>query len=306
LQCDAKGVTATTSSGTLHAGIVVLALGNAARDTFAMLIRDGFAVDAKPISVGVRIEHLQADIDSALYGKYAGHPALAHAEYALSDTRGERGVYTFCMCPGGTVVAAASEEGGVVVNGMSYRARDGKNANSAVVVSVPVSDFETLEGSAALGALAYQRRIERAAFDAGGQGYYAPAQTCGSFLAASKPVLSDVVASTYMQNGLVVPTDLRTLFPTAVGDGLAYALHSFGRQIRGFDAPHALLTAPETRTSSPVRIRRGDDFTAVGNGRIYPCGEGAGYAGGITSSAVDGLRVAEAVFSRYLPAKNQD
>lgn len=289
----------TTNQGHIHAGCAVLALGNSPRDTYEMMLGKGFSMQPKPISVGVRIEHLQSDIDSALYGSAAGHPALGHAEYALSDTSRERGVYTFCMCPGGEVVAGASEEGGLVVNGMSRYARDGKNANCAVAVSLAVSDYEPVNGSVIAGAIALQRCIERAAYRVGGGDYRAPVQTVGDFLAGKRGTKPTKVQPSYRGGDAYTVSDLHDVFPSYVNDGLAFALRSFDRKLHGFADPAAILTAAETRTSAPVRILRGEDFTALGHKMIYPCGEGAGYAGGITSAAVDGVRVAEAILARF-------
>ncbi len=295
--------TAYTSRGELPCGAIVLALGHSARDTYRMLIERQLEIIPKPISVGVRIEHLQRDIDDALYGPFAGHPALGPAEYALSDTRAERGVYTFCMCPGGEVVAAASEEGGLVVNGMSHRARNGANANSAVVVSVRCEDYERVDGNAALGAIAYQRAIERAAFLAGGEGYCAPIQTVGDFLRGEARHDPTVVFPSYRSGSFCRLADLNTVFPSYISEHLRYGLKRFDSKLHGFAAEHALLTAAETRTSAPVRIVRNESLCAVGHDRIYPCGEGAGYAGGITSAAVDGLRVALAMIDRFSPIR---
>jgi uncharacterized FAD-dependent dehydrogenase len=266
-----------------------------------MLISHQFVIEPKPMSIGVRIEHRQADIDRALYGDLAGHPALGPAEYALSDTRGERGVYTFCMCPGGQVVAAASEEGGVVVNGMSNHARDGANANCAVAVSVGPKDYESMEGSLALGAIAYQRKIEQAAFLAGGSDYSAPIQTLGDFMNGVLVHEPSRIQPTYRDGKHVRVCDLSRVLPDYVTQGLRYGLSSFDRKIRGFACADAILSAPETRTSAPVRILRNEAATALGHDRIYPCGEGAGYAGGITSAAVDGVHVAQAIMARYAP-----
>jgi uncharacterized FAD-dependent dehydrogenase len=255
------------------------------------------------MSVGVRVEHLQADIDRALYGGFAGHPNLGPAEYALSDTKGERGVYTFCMCPGGEVVAAASEEGGLVVNGMSYHARNNPNANSAVAVSIRCDDYEKEEGSAALGAIAFQRSIERAAFEIGGKDYYAPVMTMQDFLEGSNAHARGRVIPSY-RDGKVREADFSKVFPSFVCDNLRCGFRSFGKKIKGFDAPDTMLTAAETRTSAPVRILRNKEtMTALGHSLIYPCGEGAGYAGGITSAAVDGLRAAMALMSQFAPAQ---
>ena len=298
-----KTLTVKTTKGDLHAGALLLAPGHSARDTYRYLIKENYPVEAKPMSVGVRVEHLQSDIDRALYGDFAGHPNLGPAEYALSDTKGERGVYTFCMCPGGEVVAAASEDGGLVVNGMSYHARNNPNANSAVAVSIRCEDYEKEEGSAPLGAIAFQRQIERAAFAAGGKDYYAPVMTMQDFLEGTRTHMRGRVAPSY-RDGKVREADFESVFPSFITDSLRYGFRSFGQKISGFDAPDTMLTAAETRTSAPVRILRNrETMTAVGHPLIYPCGEGAGYAGGITSAAVDGLRAAMALMSRYSPAK---
>ena len=255
------------------------------------------------MSVGVRVEHLQSDIDRALYGDFAGHPNLGPAEYALSDTKGERGVYTFCMCPGGEVVAAASEEGGLVVNGMSYHARNNPNANAAVAVSIGCEDYEKEDGSVPLGAIAFQRRIERAAFVAGGKDYFAPIMSMQDFLNGTQLRTRGRVEPSY-RDGKVREGDFGDIFPSFVCDSLRYGFRSFGKRIQGFDAPDTMLTAAETRTSAPVRILRSKEtMTATGHPRIYPCGEGAGYAGGITSAAVDGMRVAMALMSLFAPTK---
>ena len=294
-------VTAHTTRGDICCGVAVLALGHSARDTYAMLIKGGFAIVPKPISVGVRIEHRRADIEEALYGDMAGHAALGAAEYALSDTKGERGVYTFCMCPGGEVVAAASEEDSVVVNGMSCFARDGVNSNSAVAVSVRVEDFCEVEGNLALGAIEFQRKIERSAFAAGGGGYAVPVQTVGDFMSGVTGTEPSRVMPTYMNGENFKVASVDDVLPDFVCKSLRYGLTSFDKKIRGFAAPDALLSAAETRTSAPVRILRGEDMSALGKERIYPCGEGAGYAGGITSAAVDGIKVAISLMSKYRP-----
>ena len=290
-----------TSTGNFHCGALILAPGHSSRDTYIKLIEKCFAIEPKPISVGVRVEHLQKDIDRALYGDFAGHPNLGPAEYALSDTKGTRGVYTFCMCPGGEVVAAASEEGHLVVNGMSYHARNNPNANAAVAVSVGCDDFEVVDGSRALGAIAFQRQIERAAYLAGGGNYYAPIMTMGDFLEKKKGSEPSCVQPSY-RDGKVQCADFETVFPPFVTESLRYGLRSFGKKLCGYDAPHAILTAAETRTSAPLRILRdAQNMTALGHPRIYPSGEGAGYAGGITSAAVDGIRSALALMERFAP-----
>ena len=303
LERSDKTLSVQTTKGDLHAGALLLAPGHSARDTYRYLIEQNYAIEAKPMSVGVRVEHLQSDIDRALYGDFAGHPNLDSAEYALSDTKGERGVYTFCMCPGGEVVAAASEEGGLVVNGMSYHARNNSNANAAVAVSIKCEDYEKEEGSTPLGAIAFQRRFERAAFEAGGKDYYAPVMTMQDFLDGTHAHASGRVKPSY-RDGKVREADFRKIFPAFVTDSLRYGFRSFGQKISGFDAPDTMLTAAETRTSAPVRILRNKaTMTAVGHPLIYPCGEGAGYAGGITSAAVDGLRAAMALMSTFAPPK---
>ena len=295
--------TVHTSRGDFSAGAVILAPGHSARDTYLHLLEDGFAMEPKPISVGVRAEHRQETIDFALYGKFAGHPNLGHAEYALSDTGGKRGVYTFCMCPGGEVVAASSEEGMLAVNGMSYHARNLPNANAAVAVSVGVEDLEPVNGSRVLGAIAFQRRIERAAYLAGGGDYYAPVMTMGDFLNGKNGSLPTTVQPSY-RDGLVRPADFEKVFPPFVTDALRRGLRAFGKKLHGYDAPEAVLTAAETRTSAPLRILRDSEtLCAVGRDGIYPAGEGAGYAGGITSAAVDGIRVSMALMRRFAPEK---
>ncbi|MBQ8441300.1 MAG: hypothetical protein IJX19_11600 [Clostridia bacterium] len=290
-----------TNLGELVCGSLILAPGHSSRDTYEKLIQKGFAMEQKPMSVGVRAEHLQKKIDEALYGRFAGHPNLGHAEYSLSDTRTGRGVYTFCMCPGGEVVAAASEEGGLVVNGMSYHARSNPNANAAVAVSVLPSDIEPVNGNPLLGSIAFQRAIERAAYRAGGGDYYAPIMTMGDFLSGTRGSEPSSVLPSY-RDGKVRVSDFESIFPSFVLDGLRRGFGIFGKRIAGYDAPEAVLTAAETRTSAPLRILR-DPATlqAVGHPLIYPCGEGAGYAGGITSAGVDGVRCALALMERFAP-----
>lgn len=308
-RCRAEGlrenadgsVTVRTPQGEEAFSAVVLAVGHSARDTYEELIAGGFAVEAKPISVGVRAEHLQADIDRALYGDFAGHPDLGHAEYALSDTRRARGVYTFCMCPGGEVVAAASDAGRLVTNGMSNFARDGANANAAVLVSVGLQDYAPVGGSLALGAMEYQARLERAAFCAGGGDWCAPVMTVGDLLTGFRGSEPTDILPTY-RGGRVRPADLASVFPSEISDSLRYALRCFAGRIEGYDRASAILTAAETRTSAPVRILRDPEtLCALGHANLYPCGEGAGYAGGITSAAVDGMRAAQAIMSRFKP-----
>ena len=294
-------IVAKTTTGDINASCVVLALGHSARDTYKTLIEDQFDIIAKPISVGVRIEHKRSFIEEALYGRFAGHKNLGAAEYALSDTKGERGVYTFCMCPGGEVMAAASECGGVVVNGMSHYARDGENSNSAVAVSIRPEDFEAVDGSLPLGAIEFQRRIERAAYAAGGGGYAVPVQTVGDFMSGRQGTEPGLVKPTYMSGTNYKTASMDDVLPSYVCDSLRYGLASFDKKIKGFASETALLSGAETRTSSPLRILRGEDMTALGKKSIYPCGEGAGYAGGITSAAVDGVKTAMAIIARFSP-----
>ena len=292
-------VEAVTNHGDIDCSCCVLALGHSARDTYKMLLDEDFDIIGKPFSVGVRIEHRREDIEKALFGKYAGHPALGAAEYALSDTGTDRGVYTFCMCPGGEVVAAASEEGGVVVNGMSRYKRDGVNSNSAVAVSVKLSDIEPVDGSAVLGAIAFQRSIEMKAFSEGGSDYRVPVQTVGDFLKMKEGSKPGRIMPTYMGGDRYKLSDVDRIFPEFITDALRYGILSFDRKIKGFACGEAVLSAPETRTSSPLRILRTEELTALGKRNIYPCGEGAGYAGGITSAAVDGVKVALEIMKRW-------
>lgn len=288
-----KLTAAVTASDTFPADVLILATGHSARDTFEMLLRHGLDMQAKPFSVGVRVEHLQADIDRGLYGKLAGHPALPIGEYQLSHRVRERGVYTFCMCPGGFVVPSASEEGMVVTNGMSCYARSGANANAAVAVSVTPADF----GNSPLDGMQFQRRLERLAWQAGGKSYQAPAQDVGHFLNGKPGLTIGRVKPTYHLG--VQPADFGKLFPDFVVDMLKLGLKSFDKKLHGFAAPDTLLTGIETRTSSPVRILRGENLQSLAVSGIYPCAEGAGYAGGIMSAAVDGIRSALAVMAEY-------
>ncbi len=286
-----------TSSGDIPAGAVILAVGHSARDTYETLVRSGFSIEPKDFSVGMRIEHLAEDIDRSMYGSFAGNPILGHAEYALSTNTKERGVYTFCMCPGGEVVAAASEMGGVVVNGMSYNSRSGRNSNSAVLASVFRDDY----GRTPLAAIEFQRKIERAAFNSSGGDYSAPYITVGDFLSGKLGSQPTRVLPTYMSGGVrnVRPEEY---LPDFVTNSIKNALLDFDRKIKGFASPDAILTGAETRTSAPLRILRdGTVRTAVGYKNLYPAGEGAGYAGGITSAAVDGIRSASALMKIYAP-----
>ena len=267
---------------------VILAIGHSARDTVEMLCRRGLPMEQKPFAVGVRVEHPRRMIDESQYGRAAEHPALGAADYKLScRPEGGRGVYTFCMCPGGVVIAAASEDGGVAVNGMSEHARDAENSNSALLVGVEPSDFG---GEHPLAGFEFQRQMERAAYTLGGGDYRAPAQLVGDFLARRESTALGDVRPSYLPG--VTLTDLHACLPPFVSESLRAALPLFGRQLRGFDRPDAVLTGVESRSSSPVRILRDRQGQSAVEG-VYPCGEGAGYAGGILSAAVDGIRCAE-------------
>ena len=267
---------------------VILAIGHSARDTAEMLYRRGLAMEQKPFAVGVRVEHPRVMIDKSQYGPAAGHPALGAADYKIScRPDGGRGVYSFCMCPGGTVVAAASEEGMVAVNGMSEFARDAQNSNSALLVGVEPGDFGSEHP---LAGFEFQRKMERAAYRLGGGGYRAPAQLVGDFLADRASSGAGEVTPSYQPG--VTWCDLRACLPAFVAGSLKAALPLFGRQITGFDRRDAVLTGVESRSSSPVRLCR-DSRGRSSVAGVYPCGEGAGYAGGILSAAVDGIRCAE-------------
>ena len=271
---------------------LILAIGHSARDTFAMLEHQGVPLAAKAFSMGVRIEHRQADIDRAQYGRWAGHPALPPAEYRLSCRFPEGdSAYTFCMCPGGYVVAAASEQGGVATNGMSEFRRDAVNANAALLVTLDPADFPH---SGPLGGMHWQREIEQRAFNAAGGGYRAPAQLVGDFLAGRPSEGAGMILPSYRPG--VTWCDLHQVLPRQLTATLAKAIPALGRKLSGFDLPEAVLTAPETRSSSPVRILRNERCQSPLRG-LYPCGEGAGYAGGIVSAAVDGIRCAEALIA---------
>ena len=287
-----------TNNGDIDCSALILAIGHSARDTYFRLMEKGCDMVGKPFSVGMRIEHSTETIDRGMYGDFAGHPALAHAEYTLSYNTKERGVYTFCMCPGGVVIPAASEQGGVVVNGMSYHARDGRNSNSAICCNVFKEDY----GGHPKDAIEYQRRIERAAFAAGGGNYSAPIITVGDFLQGKCSAEPTDIIPTYMDGIGVKLADPESYLPGKITDLLRRGIVDFDRKIKGFASPTAVLTGAETRTSAPLRIMR-DPLTrlATGYDNLYPAGEGAGYAGGITSAAIDGIHTAVAVINRYKP-----
>ncbi|MDC7689313.1 NAD(P)/FAD-dependent oxidoreductase [Vogesella indigofera] len=275
---------------------VVMALGHSARDTFEMLHARGVYMEAKPFSIGCRIEHPQSLIDKARHGKHAGHPILGAADYKLvHHAKNGRAVYSFCMCPGGTVVAAASEPGRLVTNGMSQYSRNERNANSALVVSITPEDYP---GDGPLAGIALQRQLEELAFKLGGENYEAPAQLVGDFLAGKPSTQLGEVEPSYKPG--VKMSDLASILPPYAVEAMREALPAFDRQIRGYAMHDAVLTGLETRTSSPLRITRGDDLQSLNVRGLYPAGEGAGYAGGILSAGVDGIRIAEAVAKSML------
>ena len=304
---------ATGETTELAASHVVMALGHSSRDTFAMLYERGVAMEAKPFSIGFRIEHPQSVIDRARWGRHAGHPLLGAADYKLvHHAQNGRAVYSFCMCPGGTVVAATSEPGRVVTNGMSQYSRNERNANAGLVVGIEPSDFprdaaafvEALGESFGadvlpadqthpLAGIVLQRQLESGAYQLGGASYHAPAQRVGDFLAQRPSAAPGAVEPSYKPG--VHWTDLHAALPAFATAAMSEALPVFGRKIKGYDMADAVMTGVETRTSSPVHIRRGDDLQSLNVRGLYPAGEGAGYAGGILSAGIDGIKVGEAV-----------
>ena len=294
---EITAVTVDSPEGTytLPCRQVVLALGHSARDTFEMLHGRGVPMEAKPFAVGVRIEHRQSDMDCAQYRRWAGHPGLPASTYKLSCHLPEgRAAYSFCVCPGGTVVAAASEEQRLVTNGMSEYARDGENINGGLLVNVTPEDFGGDKHP--LAGIAFQRRLEEAAFALGGNNFHAPCQRVGDFLAHRASVRCGRVTPSYRPG--VTYTNLRHCLPDFICDTLEGALPILGKKLMGYADPDALLTAVETRSSSPVRLPRDETYQSALRG-LYPCGEGAGYAGGILSAAADGMRCAESVCRAY-------
>lgn len=287
------GLTYSDNSGKMQdieTDAIILAIGHSARDTTEMLFNSGVTIIQKAFSVGARIEHPQKLINQSQYGKFADHKALGAADYKLAcHSIHERGAYTFCMCPGGTVVAAASENGGVVVNGMSELARDGENANSALLVGIEPENFPS---DHPLAGIYYQREIEQKAFKLGGSDYKAPAQLVGDFLNFKESnSLGNVKPS--CPTGVTL-CSIDQCLPESVTKTMRYAIVEMDKKLKGFNLPDAVLTAPETRSSSPVRMLR-DEFCQANISGLYPCGEGAGYAGGIISAAVDGIKCAHAV-----------
>lgn len=280
-----KGI--KTTMGDFETKTLVLAIGHSARDTFKMVQRLNIPMERKPFSVGVRVEHRREDINYAQYGDFA--PLMEAADYKCNiKDRNGRGVYTFCMCPGGYVVASASENEGVVTNGMSNFARNGQNSNSALLVSLYPEDFG---GSDPLEGMYFQRKLEKGAFYQAGADYKAPCQRVEDFFANRRTAQFGGVTPTYEPG--VTPSDLNRLLPGYIADGIKDAISGFARKIKCFDSPDAVLTGVETRSSSPVRIIRNEGFSSYIKG-LYPCGEGAGYAGGIMSAAVDGIKIGEA------------
>lgn len=287
-----RGVT-LASGEQLRADHVVMALGHSARDTFAMLHQRGVYVEAKPFSIGFRVEHPQSLIDRARFGPQAGHPILGAADYKLvHHCRNGRSVYSFCMCPGGTVVAAASEPGRVVTNGMSQYSRNERNANAAIVCGITPEDYAAY-GEGPLAGIALQRHWEALAFELGGGEYEAPAQLVGDFIAGRASSTFGEVKPSYTPG--VRLGSLEASLPGYAIEAIREALPAFDKQLRGFAMHDAVLTGVETRTSSPVRIARGEDGHSLNTRGLFPAGEGAGYAGGILSAGVDGIKTAEAV-----------
>ena len=284
----------TTTNGTIDTEVLILAIGHSARDTVKMLFDNGLEVSPKAFSVGLRIEHLQSRVNKSVYGKYAEYGDLPAGEYTLSAKPYDRGCYSFCMCPGGYVIAATSEEGGVVTNGMSMHSRNGTNSNSAVCVSVTPYDFES---SSALAGIDFQRKLEKAAFTCGGSNYSAPVQTVGDFLAGTKGAKPSAVKPTYPIGYNFV--DFGDILPGFVTNTLKASMPAFASRLSCFADQSAIFTGVETRTSSPVRIERNGVFDSTRIKGIMPCGEGAGYAGGIMSAAVDGIKVANAIMAEY-------
>lgn len=282
-----------TKSKTIKTDKVIMALGHSSRDSYEMMFNHGINMESKPFAVGVRIEHRREDIDMAQYGKFAGDKKLGAARYKLVEhLKNGRTCYTFCQCPGGVVVGSASEEGGVVTNGMSYFAQDEDNTNSALLVNVTPDDFGS---SHPLAGIEFQRDLERKAFVAGGSNYFAPAQTVKDFMNKTVTKRFSGIFPSYRPSTTFV--DLNTILPKFVADGIKQGIVAFDRKVKGFAIGNAILTGVETRSSSPVRILRNSDNESNIKG-LYPAGEGAGYAGGIVSSAVDGIKVAIGIYGK--------
>ena len=289
------GLSVEGETNQIDTDVCILATGHSARDTFETLHAMQVGMEAKPFAVGFRVEHVQERINEAQFGKWAGHPRLGSAEYALTEQFDKRGVYSFCMCPGGQVVCGASEEHALACNGMSFYARNQKNANAALIVQVSPNDF----GTHPLDGLAFQRHWEKYAYRLGGGHYYAPIQTLSDFLQGRKTEKLGEVTPSYLPG--TEKADLSEALPGFCIQALRQAFPAFGRKMKGFDAADALLTGTETRTSSPLRIIRNERGESISHAGIYPAGEGAGYAGGIVSAAVDGLRVAQHIMEEFSP-----
>lgn len=295
---DGKLTAVIVNGETISCTNLVLAIGHSSRDTYEMLHKRGVILTAKPFAIGVRVEHLQSLIDENQYGKFAGHERLKAADYRLSyiAQNTKRAVYSFCMCPGGEVVAAASEEGRLVTNGMSYYKRDGRNANSALVVTVGPEDFGN---SSPLSGMEFQRHYEALAYKVGGGNYIAPVQLVGDFLKDKASSKLGNIEPTYRPGYEF--KELKQCLPNYVIDTLKEGLVDFDKKIKGFAHNDAVLTGIETRTSAPVRIERNENLQSTTVKGLYPAGEGAGYAGGIMSAAVDGLKIAESIMKEWAP-----
>lgn len=285
-----NGLARVIADGEYITDSIVLAIGHSARDTYKMLYQKGLEMESKAFSMGFRVEHLQNDINRAMYGESFENPLLPPAEYKLVKHTENGGVYTFCMCPGGYVMASSSENGGIVTNGMSYHARNGKNANSAVLTTVDA--FSTL-----FGGMEEQIRFERLAYELGGGNFNAPCQLLGDFISGRGTTKIGKIEPTYKPD--VNFARLDKYIPEKSRLAFVEAFASFGKSISGFDIPDAVLTGFETRSSAPLRILRNENFCSTKYPSVYPCGEGCGYAGGIMSAAIDGFRVAEAIISKY-------
>ncbi|RRD93930.1 hypothetical protein EII17_10395 [Clostridiales bacterium COT073_COT-073] len=284
----------------IPAEIVILAIGHSARDSFKMLLTKQIVMESKPFAVGLRVEHKQSLIDQNQYGRYAGHPHLPAAEYKLTyQAENGRRVYSFCMCPGGRVVNSASEKGRLVCNGMSYEARDLDNANSAILIGIDEKDY----GAGILAGMEYQRQLEEKAFCLGGSNYAMPVERYGDFKSGCKAGFRPSKGIESSLECKISYANLRSLFTEDMNQALVEAMQNFGRKIKGFDDEEALLTGVESRSSSPVRILRDGDYQSLNCQGLYPCGEGAGYAGGIMSAALDGIKVAEKIIESLIRKK---
>jgi uncharacterized FAD-dependent dehydrogenase len=285
----------------LPCSLLVLAIGNSARDVYRMLDSKGIRIIPKAFAVGLRIEHPQTAIDRIQYGTYTGHPQLPPADYhfTMQDRNTGRSLYTFCMCPGGSVIGASSAAGKLVINGMSYSGRDSGIANSALVVTVSPQDW----GNEALGGIKFQEDLEERAFIMGGKNYHAPAQHLHDFLESRASISLEGSLASYLPG--ITPVNLWNLLPREIAELIKRGIKAWNTRAPGFVSDQAILTGVETRTSAPVRIERDASCCSVNTPGIYPCGEGAGYAGGIMSAAVDGLKVAESIFAQYREPLNQ-